>query len=278
MTKLLHLALIVVGAFFVQPTSGWTQAAPQSGDSTYTPSPGQMGKDVIWLPTANTLVDRMLDMAKVTPDDFLVDLGSGDGRTVITAGRRGVPGLGIEYNADLVGFARRNAETAGVADKVSFVQGDIFQTDFSKATVVTLFLLPDLNLRLRPTLLKMKPGTRVVSNTFEMAEWEPDERSEAAQGCSSYCRALLWIVPAQVEGTWKMPQGELKLTQAFQKLAGTLSLEGQETPVTDGVMKGDAISFSARGKSYTGKVSGDSMTFSETAGGMPTTATRATPK
>ncbi len=248
--------------------------APKTDGAPYTPSPGQLGKDVIWLPTADSLVNRMLDMAKVTPSDFVIDLGSGDGRTVITAGKRGVPALGIEYNPDLVGHARRNAEAEGVGNKVSFVQGDIFESDFSKATVVTLFLLPELNLRLRPILLNMKPGTRVVSNTFDMSDWEPDDISESTQSCTTYCRALLWIVPAKVDGSWRLPQGELKLTQNFQKIAGTLTLDGRPLPISDGRMNGDAISFAAGGKSFAGKTSGDSIVISDANGAAPMTATR----
>ena len=139
------------------------------GAADYTPHPGQAGKDVVWVPTPQTLVDNMLDMAGATKDDYLIDLGSGDGRTVITAARRGIRARGIEYNADMVALSKRQAAAEGVGDKVVFDQADIFETDFSDATVLTLFLLPELNLRLRPTILDMKPGTRVVSNSFDMA-------------------------------------------------------------------------------------------------------------
>ena len=151
-------------------------------EKPFEPVSGQAGKDVVWVPTPQALVDRMLDMAKVTPKDYLIDLGSGDGRTVITAAKRGVKATGIEFNPDMVALSRRNAAAAGVTGKATFIQGDIFKSDFSKATVITLFLLPDLNLRLRPTLLDMKPGTRVVSNSFDMGEWEPDDRIVAPIG------------------------------------------------------------------------------------------------
>src|SRR5688572_24038099 len=168
--------------------------APQQkagAPSAYEPSVGQPGKDVVWVPTPQTLVDRMLDMAKATPQDYVIDLGSGDGRTVITAAKRGIKAHGIEYNPEMVELAKGNAKTEGVADKATFVNGDIFESDFSQATVLTLFLLTDLNIKLRPTILKMKPGTRVVSNTFMMGDWEPDGRVEAPPGCSSFCKASL---------------------------------------------------------------------------------------
>lgn len=277
--KSLQAALLAVSVTCVSlaPVTGLTQPEQKPADAPYKPSLGQYGRDVMWLPTADSLVNRMLDMAQVTPNDFVVDLGSGDGRTVITAGARGVPAHGIEYNANLVGYARRNAEAAGLGDKVSFAQGDIFESDFSKATVVTLFLLPELNLRLRPILLNMKPGTRVVSNTFDMDDWEPDQRVEANEGCKTYCRAMMWIVPAKVEGTWRLPQGQLDLVQTYQKLSGTLTLDGRRMPISAGAMKGDTISFTAGGESYGGKIDGESVVFSQTPGGAQMTATRVAP-
>jgi hypothetical protein len=274
--KTFRTALLAVSVTCVSlaPVTGLAQSEQKPADATYKPSLGQYGRDVMWLPTADSLVNRMLDMAKVTPNDFVIDLGSGDGRTVITAGARGVPAHGIEYNANLVGYARRNAEAAGLADKVSFAQGDIFESDFSKATVVTMFLLPELNLRLRPILLNMKPGTRVVSNTFDMDDWEPDQRVETTEGCTTYCRAMMWIVPAKVEGTWRLPQGDLKLSQTYQKLSGTLTLDGRQMSISTGAMKGDTISFTAGGETYGGKVDGDSIIFSQTPGGAQMTATR----
>jgi tRNA G37 N-methylase Trm5 len=173
-------------------------------EKEFKPEVGQPGKDVIWVPTPQALVDKMLDMAKVRPGDFLVDLGSGDGRTVITAAKRGVRAMGVEYNPDMVELSRANAKQAGVAETATFVQGDLFKTDFSKATVVTMFLLPSINMRLRPTILEMKPGTRVVSNSFDMGDWEPDQTADVSDDCRSYCRALYWVVPAKVAGTWKL--------------------------------------------------------------------------
>src|SRR5881628_2174365 len=185
------------------------QAAPAQGQ--FQPQVGQSGKDVVWVPSPQELVDKMLDMAKVTPKDYVIDLGSGDGRTVITAAKRGARALGVEFNPDMVALSRRNAAKAGVSDKATFVEADIFRSDLSPATVITLFLLTDLNLKLRPTLLTLKPGTRVVSNTFRMGDWEPDQTVEL--GCDTYCTAYLWIVPARVEGRWKTAQGELVLKQ-----------------------------------------------------------------
>ena len=219
----------------------------------FTPSVGQSGKDVVWVPSPQALVDKMLDMAKVTSADFVMDLGSGDGRTVITAAKRGTRALGIEYNPDMVALSRRNAAAAGVSGRATFAQADIFQSDFSQATVITLFLLTDLNLKLRPTLLSLKPGTRVVSNTFKMGEWEPDQVFEL--GCDTYCTAYLWIVPARVEGKWQLPQGELMLNQEFQKITGTLKTGASSVQLSGGRLRGDEISFVADGAEYNGRVS-----------------------
>ena len=231
-------------------------AQPATG---YTPQVGQEGKDVVWVPTPQTLVDRMLDMAKATPADYVIDLGSSDGRTVITAAKRGIKAHGVEYNPEMVALAKRNAQKEGVADKATFVEGDIFQTDFSQATVLTLFLLTDLNIKLRPTILKMKPGTRVVSNTFMMGDWEPDDRVEAPPGCSSFCKASLWIVPANVEGTWQMGQSELVLEQKYQVISGRLRSGNVVAPIANGKMMGDRIVITAGGTEYAGTVTGNAI-------------------
>jgi SAM-dependent methyltransferase len=227
--------------------------------TSYTPKVGQEGKDVVWVPTPQTLVDRMLDMAKATPQDYVIDLGSGDGRTVITAAKRGIKAHGVEYNPEMVALAKGNAKSEGVADRATFVEGDIFETDFSQATVLTLFLLTDLNIKLRPIILKMKPGTRVVSNTFMMGDWEPDDRVEAPAGCPSFCKASLWIVPAQVGGTWRMGESELVLEQKYQAISGRLKTGNVIAPVTNGKMIGDRIAFSAGGKQYTGTIAGNAI-------------------
>jgi hypothetical protein len=231
-------------------------ALAQSGKD-YEPQVGQEGKDVVWVPTPQELVDAMLDMAKVTTDDFVVDLGSGDGRTVITAAKRGIKALGIEYNPNMVELSKRNAAKAGVGDKAQFVRGDIFETDFSQATVVTMFLLPSLNVRLRPKLLEMKPGTRLVSNTFDMGDWQPDQQVQAS-GCSGYCRGHFWIVPAKVAGTWQTPQGQLVLQQTYQMVTGTLT-EGDFTSAVQGKVIGDRIVLTAARAMYSGQVKGGTI-------------------
>lgn len=247
-------SMLCLGLAAAQPAPAPAPAAPAQA---YEPISGQAGKDVVWVPSHQALVDRMLDMAEVTPGDYLVDLGSGDGRTVISAAKRGLRALGIEYNPDLVTLSQRNAEKEGVADKARFIQGDIFESDFKDATVVTLFLLPELNVRLRPTILAMKPGTRVVSNSFGMDEWRPDLTIDAGGDCRNFCRAHKWVVPAQVAGTWRLPDGELHLQQSFQMLAGTLRLGGSEASITDARMNGTEIVFTAAGRRFSGRLEGD---------------------
>lgn len=224
-------------------------------DKPFEPQVGQAGKDVVWVPTPDTMVQKMLDMAKVTPADFLMDLGSGDGKTVIAAARRGVRALGIEYNPDMVALSQRRAREAGVASMVTFERADLFETDLSKATVITMFLLPDINLKLRPKILDLRPGTRIVSNSFTMGEWEEDQSERVTEDCTSWCNALLWIVPAKVAGTWTVGNETLTLTQTFQKLSGSLG----STPITGGRMNGEEITFVAGDRSFTGRVSGTSM-------------------
>jgi precorrin-6B methylase 2 len=233
--------------------------AQQKPAQTFEPVVGQQGKDVVWVPTSQTLVDKMLEMAKVTPSDFVMDLGSGDGRTVITAAKRGARATGIEYNPDMVELSKRNAAKEGVTERATFMKADLFETDLSKATVITMFLLPDINLKLRPKILDLKPGTRVVSNTFTMEDWQADETANVTDGCSSWCTALLWIVPAKVNGNWKMAQGQLELKQEFQMVTGTLTTNGKPVPVTNGRLRGDQITFVAGGTTYTGRVNGNTM-------------------
>ena len=242
-------------------------AQAQPAKDEFQPQVGQEGKDVIWVPTPQALVDKMLDVAKVTPKDYVMDLGSGDGRTVITAAKRGAKAQGIEYNPNMVELSKRNAAKEGVSDKATFVNADLFESDFSQATVITLFLLPDINIRLRPKILDMKPGTRVVSNAFTMGEWKPDETVNAGNGCGSWCTAYLWIVPAKVEGTWQLPQGELALKQNFQMVSGTLKSGNVSTPITNGRLNGDQISFTAGGNQYTGRVNGTMMEGTQGSGG-----------
>lgn len=215
----------------------------------YTPSVGQEGKDVIWVPTPDALVQKMLDMAKLTPSDVHFDLGSGDGRTVIAAAKRGTKAVGVEYNPDMVELSKRNAAKEGVTARAEFIRGDIFQTDFSNANVLTLYLLPSLNLKLRPTILNMKPGTRVVSHAFTMGEWEADQ-TETVESRTAY----LWIVPAKVDGNWRIEGGsEVALKQTFQKLEGSAGGKA----ISNASVRGDTVAFSVDGRDYSGKVSGD---------------------
>ena len=235
----------------------------------YQPEVGQEGKDVIWVPTPQALVDKMLDMAKVTPQDYVIDLGSGDGRTVITAAKRGARALGLEYNPKMVALSKRNAEKEGVAEKAQFREADIFKTDFSDATVLTMFLLPDINIKLRPKILDMKPGTRVVSNSFTMEDWQTDETSAVSkdEGCESYCTAYLWIVPAKVEGVWRTGDAEFSLTQKYQMVFGRLKRADRLTPVSGGRLNGDEIRFNVGDDVYTGRVRGDVIEGTVRSGG-----------
>jgi len=239
-------------------TAGFAQDQPAARE--YQPEVGQAGKDVVWVPTSQTLVDRMLELGKLTPNDYLIDLGSGDGRTVITAAKRGATALGIEYNPDMVALSQRAATKEGVTARAKFMKADLFESDFSQATVITMFLLPDINLKLRPKILDLKPGTRIVSNSFTMGEWQHDRSVQATEkeGCQSYCTAYLWIVPAKVDGAWKLPDGELTLKQSFQMITGTLKAGGKETAVK-GRLTGDQISFKAGGAQYSGRVNGDAI-------------------
>ncbi len=240
------------------------QAQP-AAKSDFQPEVGQAGKDVIWMPTPDSLVTKMLSMAKVTPKDFVIDLGSGDGRTVIAAAKIGASAQGIEYDPEMVAHSIKRAADAGVAAKAQFMKADIFESDFSKATVITMYLLPELNLRLRPKLLDMKPGTRLVSHAFTMGEWEPDEQA-SVEGRN----AMLWIVPAKTQGNWTLKQGaatpayDVVLTQEFQKLSGTVRQGQFSTKIDDGRVQGEQVSFGfvdPRGakQRFTGKVNGNRM-------------------
>jgi hypothetical protein len=249
-TALKSLFVLALSAATVSVTAQGTATQTQGG---FQPTSGQPGKDVVWVPTPQSLVDKMLEMAKITPNDYLMDLGSGDGRTVITAAKKGIRAEGIEYNPEMVALSKRNAETAGVSKLASFREADLFATDFSKATVITMFLLPSINMKLRPTILDMKPGTRIVSNSFDMEDWEPDQKETITQDCPQWCTAMLWYVPAKVEGTYDMQDGPLTLTQKFQMVGGTLG----SRQITNGRLKGADLTFTAGGRTYTGTVSGN---------------------
>ena len=231
---------------FVSFAVCWLQACSVLQPETYVPQRGQMGKDVMWLPTSDDLVLKMLDAAKVGPQDDLVDLGAGDGKIPIAAARQfGARAWGIEYNKDLAALAQRNAQRAGVAERVRIVHGDIFKEDFSKATVVTMYLLEELNAQLRPTILAMKPGTRVLSNTFSMGDWEPDQVIRVTNGTGYF-----WTVPANVAGLWTLSgldekgNATLKLDQNFQRVGGTLTLQGKTQNLLGARMEGSALHFS----------------------------------
>ena len=231
--------------FFLVLGNAIAQSSYNFGDEKYRPNMGQSGKDVIWIPTGNELVTQMLKTANVGPTDLVYDLGAGDGKIAIAAAKDfGARAVGIEYNADMAALGQRNAERAGVANKVKIIQGDIFKEDFSKATVLTLYLLPELNFQLRPTILKMKPGTRVVSHAFDMSDWQPDaEIDNPAKG-------YFWIVPANVAGEWVLnsfdSQGAtvLNLSQKFQYVGGNITLGKKTQPILNPKLKGDTLQFS----------------------------------
>lgn len=256
---MLFLSIIATGAF-----------AQAAASAEYEPRVRQEGKDVVWVPTCQELVDKMLDMAKVTAQDYVIDLGSGDGRTVITAAKRGAHALGIEYNPDMVELSKRNAAKEGVTDKTQFIEADLFKSDFSQATVITMFLLTEINVSLRPRILNLKAGTRIVSNTFTMGGWTADQNATVeGNDCGDYYTALLWIVPAKVEGRWKLPEGELTLKQSFQTFFGRFKSGANITRVK-GKLNGDLITFSIGNANYTGRVSGSTMQGTAESGGSTT--------
>ena len=222
-------------------------AAQTQTQDSYNPTVGQAGKDVVWVPTPDAVVTEMLKAVKVTKDDLVYDLGSGDGKIPIAAAKNyGVKAIGIEYNPEMAEFARRNVKRAGVDNQVTIITGDIFIEDFSKATVITMYLLPQLNVKLRPTILAMKPGTRVTSHQFDMGDWEPDQTMKIESR-----DAFMWIVPAQVQGEWVLKDerdslgATLNLVQRYQRLGGTITVAGGKTqPLLGTWMDGDKLGFS----------------------------------
>jgi hypothetical protein len=253
--------LLFVGAFSGSVLAQTAAPAKQE----FTPSVGQEGKDVIWVPTPQSLVERMLQMAKVTSNDYVIDLGSGDGRTVITAAKKfGAHALGVEFNPDMVELSKRNAQKEGVSDKAQFMKADIFETDISKATVITLYLLPSLNVKLRPTILNLKPGTRVVSHAFTMDDWSPDQ-VDSSEGRTAY----MWIVPAKVAGTWRIETAggkaqalEATLTQQYQNVSGSVKTGAKQGQVSNGKLRGETFTFSVADdanakRDFAGQVNGD---------------------
>jgi len=238
-----RLAVALVAFALALP--GAAQVKPE-GDETYQPTRGQAGKDVVWIPTPDALVIRMLGAVKTAKDDLVYDLGSGDGKIPIAAAKEyGAKAVGIEYNPEMAELARRNVKRAGVEHLVNIITGDIFVEDFSKATVVTMYLLPELNLRLRPIILGMKPGTRVTSHQFDMGDWEPDQHLKVETS-----DAYVWIVPATVGGEWGLKDdrdsfsGTLNLVQRYQRLGGTLVLGKKTQPLLGAWMDGDKLGFS----------------------------------
>jgi len=239
-------------------------ALPAAAQKPYEPQVGQAGKDVIWVPTPDEVVDRMLRMAQVTPNDLVYDLGAGDGKIAIAAAKKfGARSVGIEYNPDMAKFAQGNVEKAGVTGKARIINGDIFVTDFSQATVVTMYLLPALNLKLRPTILSMRPGTRVVSHSFTMEDWEADEISSMDGR-----RAYFWVVPANVNGGWSLDTAgervELSFEQRFQKIEGSIGLGHTQGGLREPRLRGFVISFAyvdnnGVKRDYTGRVTGGRM-------------------
>ena len=258
------VGLLVTVAWIAGPSA----IAQLSSKSDFVPHVGQPGKDVVWVPTPEAVVDRMLSMTKVTPNDFVVDLGSGDGRTVIAAAKKfGARAQGIEFNPDMVALANRNAQAAGLGGKVKFIHGDIFALDWADASVVTMYLLPELNLRLRPRLLEMRPGTRLASHQFSMSDWDADERVEVGGRL-----AFMWIVPARVGGLWTLSHSagngtashDVTISQSFQKISGVAQQGGYSTALEDARLRGADIVFSFVDRTgvrrrYVGRVSDDKM-------------------
>jgi SAM-dependent methyltransferase len=264
LTPATRLALALAFALVAAGAAAQTAPAEQK---EYTPQVGQSGKDVVWVPTPDALVERMLRMARVGPKDYVIDLGSGDGRTVIAAAKLGARALGIEYNPDMVALSIKNAEKAGFGDKVRFVKADIFESDFSEATVITMYLLPTLNVKLRPKLLDMRPGTRIVSHAFNMEDWQPDQTA-TVEGRDAY----LWIVPAKIGGNWKLavPAGsgeeswQLALDQQFQKLSGKARGGGRTFDIIDARLTGSNVKFTFTDgngvkRAFEGRARGDRM-------------------
>ena len=246
----------------------------------YKPQVGQAGKDVVWVPTPDELVQRMLRMAKVTPQDIVFDLGAGDGKIAIAAGKLGANSVGIEYNPDMAKLASCLVTAEGVGNKTKIIQGDIFKEDFSKATVITMYLLPELNLCVRHRILGMKPGTRVTSHQFTMGDWEADETSEF-----EYRTAYLWIVPARVDGTWVLRDASgastaVSLTQTFQKLTGDVVSGAPKQPLVGATLRGDQLRFAFNDdkgvtRSFTGTVRGNELVGTLKSGSVETKVTGA---
>jgi SAM-dependent methyltransferase len=233
--------------------------AAGTADKAYEPISGQAGKDVVWVPTPPALIEKMLDLAQVGPQDFVMDLGSGDGRNVIAAAKRGARALGVEYNPEMVELAQREARKSGVGERALFVQGDMYEADISQATVLALFLLPENLDRLLPRMLAMRPGSRIVLNTFGIPGWNADRIERTGEECGAWCDALLYIVPAQVAGEWQLDEGTLKLDQSMQKVWGELDTGTARVPLSDVRLLGDRLDFTVHGVRYSALIDGAAM-------------------
>jgi hypothetical protein len=245
-----------------------TAPAAYAQQKDFKPHVGQQGKDVVWVPTPDEVVERMLNMAQTKPEDYVIDLGAGDGKIAIAAAKKfGARSLGVEYNPDMAALAQRNAQAAGVSGKAQILQGDIFVTDFTQATVLTMYLLPSLNMKLRPQILAMRPGTRVVTHAFNMEDWEPDESSDVDGR-----RVYLWVVPASVAGRWAMELSgagasekiSLNLDQRYQKIEGVAYLGSILAGLREPRLSGFRISFAyvdnhGVRRDFTGRVTGGTM-------------------
>lgn len=248
----------LLGAFIIAAAcvdSPAAQTAAQTKEE-FVPQVGQPGKDVVWVPSPEETVAKMMEVGKITAQDFVVDLGSGDGRNVIAAAKLGARGLGVEYNPDMVALSKRIAAKEGVAERAQFVQGDMYEADFSKATALALFLLPSNLTTLRDKIFNLPAGTRVVLNTFSIPDWTPDEQT-TVENCSQWCTVMLNIVPAKVAGTWRTGDGrEFMLTQQFQMLSGTArGSDGQTINVT-GRLRGNDVMLSTGKQEFNGRVKG----------------------
>ena len=233
----------------------------------YQPRVGQEGKDVIWVPSPPAVVERMLDIAQVTKSDFVMDLGSGDGRNIIAAGKRGARGVGVEFNPDMVALSNRAAEKEGVSSRVSFVQGDMYVADISQANVLALFLLPDNLRRLLPKFLDLRPGSRIVVNYFGIDGWTPDVEEEMKDGCQPWCLIKMYVVPAKVTGPWQAAGLELNLEQRFQLVSGSITEGGVKREIAEGRLAGDRIRFKAGDAEYSGRVFGNRIEGEKKSGG-----------
>ncbi len=251
--------------------TGWSTSWPSLAQTTPEPVVNQSGKDAPWVPTQSEVVEKMLDLAAVTPRDVVMDLGSGDGRTVIAAAKRGARAVGVEYNPELVALSRRLAKDAGVSNKATFIQGDMYEADVSKATVLALFLVPENLDKLQNKFLAMKPCTRIVFNTFGVSDWEPDRTETIGAPCNTWCTATLVIVPAHVAGTWEIGNMEMTLKQYYQVIRGTMGTQN-----VLGRLRGDQITFTAGDTEYSGRVRRDVIEGRATTSGKhrPWTAKR----